>query len=210
MKPKLLDLFCGAGGAAMGYHRAGFEVVGVDIKPQPNFPFEFIQADAMKLTTDFLRKFHIITASPPCQRYSRMSRTVPGMAAKFPDLLEPVREMLAPYFYVIENVEGAPLDFPIMLCGRYFDLGTYRHRYFESNLTIVAPPHPVHDKLTIPVGLSRHLVKYPDDWMVVVAGHCYLDDAKWAMKIDWMKREEIREAIPPAYTEWIGKQILPK
>lgn len=113
-KPRLLDLFCGAGGAAAGYHRAGFDVVGVDINPQPNYPFEFHQADAMTFPLD---GFDAIHASPPCQRYSRMSTSRPTLAATYPDLVAPIRERIERGPYVIENVPGAPLVDPLVLCG---------------------------------------------------------------------------------------------
>src|SRR5690606_39199430 len=109
----LLDLFSGAGGASVGYHRAGFDVVGVDLDPQPNYPFEFIRADAMLLLSDgrFMGQFDVVHASPPCQRYSVMSKCRPELAGQYPDLVDPVRENLAALGlpYVIENVPGSPL-----------------------------------------------------------------------------------------------------
>ena len=149
MKPRLLDLFCGAGGAAMGYHRAGFEVVGVDIKPQPHYPFEFHQADAM---TYPLEGFDAIHASPPCQGYSphvsSESSAWAGTRGKDePRLIGAVRERLVGHAYVIENVVGARRELrgPLLLCGTMFGLPIARHRLFEMNWRIGAfdaPHHP--------------------------------------------------------------------
>jgi len=136
--PRLLDLFCGAGGAAKGYHDAGFKVTGIDINPQPNYPFDFIQADAMEIGLRFLnpgpfwRPFDAVHASPPCQSYSALS---PLTTKEHPRLVEPVRGMLieSGLPYVIENVVGAPLINPIQLCGSSFGLGVWRHRIFEMS-----------------------------------------------------------------------------
>jgi DNA (cytosine-5)-methyltransferase 1 len=227
MRPRLLDLFCGAGGAAMGYHRAGFEVVGVDINPQPHYPFEFYQADALDVLFDFARgeldsdihRGELITAihaSPPCQLYS----TVGKQAAKkhgitYPDLVEPTRTLLQKTGlpYVIENVMGAPLVSPILLCGSSFGLDIRRHRRFElGGFDILLTPPCAHhwqkprfrsmDKrrngaLQTVVGVHGH-IKYK--------GERGLREA--AMGIDWMTPDELTEAIPPAYTEWIGRHLL--
>ena len=137
MKPRLLDLFCGAGGAAMGYSRAGFEVVGVDINPQKNYPFEFRQADAMEFLDDLdgLEGYAAVHASPPCQAYSAGSRMRTGSAKVHPKLIEPIRDSLEllDISYVIENVVGAPLRRDFVLCGSMFDLPVRRHRIFETN-----------------------------------------------------------------------------
>lgn len=204
MKPRLLDLFCCAGGAAKGYADAGFEVVGVDIDPQPNYPYRFFQLD----WADFIRlygldTFDAIHASPPCQFYSNAQRI---MDNEHPDLIGPVREALkaSGLPYIIENVAGAPLINPIELCGSMFGLGTYRHRLFETSFPIVAPPHPTHTAKTTKMGRA---VK--DGEMMHVVGHFSgVAKAREAMDIPWMKRDELREAIPPAYTEYIGNQIL--
>ena len=211
---RVLDLFCGAGGAAMGYHRAGFEVVGVDINPQPHYPFEFIQADAMnvmgqgswsELWADWLTQFDAIHASPPCQAYSRMSSARPGLAEQYPSLIEPLRRLLkdSGLPYVIENVPGAPLHKPTVLCGRSFGLDLYRHRLFESNAYFPEPPHQCHDK---PASRAGH---WTPGTIMSVAGHVApIAEARRAMGIDWMRRDEMAEAIPPAYTEWIGRHLL--
>ena len=201
-RPRLLDLFCGAGGAAVGYHRAGFDVVGVDIKPQPRYPFEFIQADAMTFPLD---GFDVIHASPPCQRYSVMSKCREGLGESYEDLIVTMRDRFrcSGIRWVIENVPGSPLISPIRLCGRMFGLELYRHRHFESNMAITQPNHAKHD---IAGGRAGH---WKPGQIVSVCGNCApIALAKKAMGIDWMRRDELSEAIPPAYTEYIGKQLI--
>ena len=148
---RILDLFCGAGGASMGYHRAfpDAEIVGVDINPQPRYPFRFVQADAMSLASaaSYLKRFDLVHASPPCQRYSDLAKRN-GNAHEWPDFIDPVRQLLqgAGRHYVIENVEGAPLENPITLCGTMFPgLRVLRHRLFECyGFTVPQPAHPAH------------------------------------------------------------------
>ena len=212
-KPKLLDLFCCAGGAGVGYNRAGFEVVGVDIKPQPNYPFRFIQADALALAPEFISSFDAIHASPPCQSYSDLAKRN-GNADKWPRLIEPVREMLvrSGLPYVIENVEGAPLLNPVVLCGTMFPgLRVLRHRLFEANFGIVPPPHNKHPKVHTFDRRKSHFGK-TDEWkdfvQVTGGGNCTLAAAREAMGIEWMTKNEINESIPPAYTRFIGEQLL--
>lgn len=193
---KLLDLFCGAGGAGMGYHRAGFEVVGVDINPQPRYPFEFHQADALEYLAEHGHEFDAIHASPPCQLYSQIQNIVKSKE-KWPDLVDPARQLLVKTGkpYVIENVEGAPLRIDLMLCGSMFGLGMMRHRIFESNA-----PMPL---LTLS---CNHHGDFYDPWHYGTDQRVQMSKS---MGIDWfMKREEVREAIPPAYTEFIGRQLL--
>src|SRR5438309_7313460 len=142
-KPRILDLFCCAGGAGVGYSKAGFEVVGVDIKPQPNYPLPFVQGDALKLDPKFIALFDAVHASPPCQSYSDLAKRN-GNADAWPRLIEPVRKMLirSGCPYIIENVEGAPLLNPVVLCGTMFPgLRVLRHRLFESNFLMTALPH---------------------------------------------------------------------
>lgn len=214
-KPRLLDLFCGAGGAGMGYHRAGFEVVGVDINPQPHYPFEFHQADAFKYLDEHGSDFDAIHASPPCQAYTRMSKGLlqsQGRAKKHPRLISPIRERFISIGlpYVIENVVGAPLINPCMLCGSSFGLMVQRHRLFESSVLILGQPcrHSVYVKDKPPL----HRLQGKSS----VVG-CYGNGrgkgdtvALWskAMGITWMTRKELSQAIPPAYTEYIGKQLI--
>ena len=211
-KPKLLDLFCKAGGAGAGYALAGFDVVGVDIAPQSRYPFEFHQGDALAYLAEHGDDFDAIHASPPCQRFSSMTKRW-ARSGEHPDLVGPVRELAQATGlpYVIENVSGAPLEDPITLCGSSFVLGAVvdgevrqlrRHRLFESNLPLDAPECS-HRGRTIgvygkPGGSSRR------------DGIRFGGVASWreAMGIDWMTADELREAIPPAYTEHIGTQLL--
>lgn len=206
---RLLDLFCCAGGAGMGYHRAGFDVVGVDIEPQPNYPFEFIQADALEYLAEHGHKFDVIHASPPCQGYTAL-KAVHGN--QWPLLIEPVRELLDTIGkpYVIENVQGAPVRRDLTLCGEMFGLSVIRHRYFELGGWSTEPmPHVPHRGR---VGGWRHGEHFDGPYFAVYGeGGGKGSVAQWqqAMGIDWTDiRREIAEAIPPAYTEFIGRQLL--
>jgi len=209
---RLLDLFCGAGGAAMGYHRAGFDrIVGVDIKPQPRYPFTFVQADALSLLRrlavdpEYLgQRFDAIHASPPCQKYSWSAKrwTDIERVDLVPETRAALQRLGLPY--VIENVIGAPLIRPVTLCGLMFGLGVLRHRLFESDGVLFAPVHPQH---TGSVGAGDY---------VTVAGHGG-NNAKGhggrarkqaAMGIDWMNDAELNQAIPPDYTAFIGRQLV--
>lgn len=201
-RPRLLDLFCGAGGAAMGYHRAGFEVVGVDLHPQKHYPFEFIRADAMTFPLD---GFDAIHASPPCQRYSAMSTCRPGLSDDYPDFVELTRSRLVESRvpWVIENVPGSPLYRPVTLCGHMFGLRLYRHRLFETSFLLAEPTHQPH---TLPASKAGH---WTPGTIISVAGHCApIKEAREAMGIDWMPRNELAEAIPPAYTEYVGAALV--
>jgi DNA (cytosine-5)-methyltransferase 1 len=212
-KPRLLDLFCCAGGAGVGYSQVGFEVVGVDIKPQPNYPLPFIQADALTLDPEFVALFDAVHASPPCQSYSDLAKRN-GNADEWPRLIEPVRAMLirSGLPYVIENVEGAPLISPVVLCGTMFpELRVLRHRLFEANFEIVPPLHGAHPKVHTFDRRKSHFGKtneWSDFVQVTGGGNCTLAAASQAMGIDWMTKGEINEAIPPAYTRFIGRQLL--
>lgn len=203
---RLLDLFCCAGGAARGYADAGFEVVGVDIDPQPNYPFEFYQNDALKwMEQGGHVSFDAIHASPPCQGYSAMSSCRPGLSDEYPKLIEPVRSRLQATGlpYVIENVPGSPLVDPITLCGQMFGLDLYRHRLFESNVGLVEPHHPPHTK---PASRAGH---WEPGTVMSVAGHVSpIAKAREAMGIGWTTRDELAESIPPAYTKFLGLQLL--
>ena len=196
----------------MGYHRVGFEVVGVDINPQPHFPFEFHQADALKYPLD---GFDVIHASPPCQRFS-CAMSLPGCNKNaHPDLIEPTRKrlQLSKTKYVIENVVGAPLINPIMLCGSSFGLDLRRHRLFELGGFFILSPECNHGwqkpRFPVGVGIKR---KGQLSSVVHVFGHSRFkgDTAlrKRAMKIDWMNNNELTQAIPLAYTEYISKQLM--
>lgn len=208
---RLLDLFCGAGGAAMGYHRAGFEVVGVDIKPQPRYPFEFHQADALEYCIEHGHEFDAIHASPPCQRYS-IATHVQGNRERHPDLVGPTRDVLAMSGkpWVIENVPRAPLDNPIMFCGTMFGLQVFRHRLFECSFRISPPVHERHKGTCMS---HRWHGEHWDDLSggyvtVCGGGNCRVATARKAMGIEWMTKRELNQAIPPAYTEYIGKQLI--
>ena len=205
MKPKLLDLFCGAGGAAMGYYRAGFEVVGVDIEPQPHFPFEFHQADALTYPLSGFDAYH---ASPPCQSYS-VSQHMLGTKGS-PKYIEPVREALEDTRkpFVIENVPGSPLENPIELSGMSFGLNIIRRRLFELHgfeILFIPSPHQVRNYraegyLPYHHGTSEKRGHLPNIWTK--------PRLQGAMEIDWMSIKEMTQAIPPAYTEYIGQYLM--
>ena len=203
----------------MGYHRAGFEVVGVDIKKQKRFPFEFIQADAIEVLNDldFISQFDVITASPPCQTHSatRHLRDAQGGTTKKIDLIPETRAGLiaSGKTYVIENVVGAPLINPIILCGSSFGLKVRRHRMFESNVQLMGLPcnHKSQGRPVVvygamndnPQGMDRKTGKYGFGGKTAET----IEQAREAMAIDWMIWGELVEAIPPAYTEFIGNQL---
>lgn len=201
----LLDLCCNAGGAAAGYMRAGFNVVGVDIDPQPRYPGLFIQADALLCDYEFLSLFDAIHASPPCQAYCTVNAAAKKAGKVYPDLVEPMRRLLiaSGLPYIMENVTTAPLRPDICLSGTMFGLGVIRRRIFETNTTI-RKPDEMRD-----VRAGRVI----DGDYVTVAGSGGQGSHKvteWrkAMDIPWMAEHEIVEAIPPAYTEWIGRELL--
>ena len=212
-KPRVLDLFCGAGGAGLGYSEAGFEVVGVDIQPQPHYPFTFIWADALALDMGFIKSFDALHASPPCQAYSDLAKRNRN-AEEWPRLIEPIRKLFisSRLPYIIENVEGAPLLNPVMLCGTMFTgLRVLRHRLFEANFPITPPPHGKHPLVHTLDKRKNHYGK-TDEWtdfvQVTGGGNCSIAAAQEAMGINWMNKAEINEAIPPAYTRLIGSQLL--
>ena len=214
-QPVLLDLFCCAGGAAVGYHRAGFEVVGVDINPQPNYPFFFAQSDALKMPPEILSTFDVVHASPPCQAYSDLAKRN-GNGDDWPKLIEPVRDLLSRSGvpFIIENVEGAPLKQPTVLCGTMFEeLRVLRHRLFETTFPVTAPEHGPHPKVHTFDRRKLHYGK-TDEWrdyvMVTGGGNCTIAAAHDAMGIDWCRlfKREINESIPPAYSQFIGQALL--
>lgn len=198
---QLLDLFCGAGGAAMGYDLAGFEVVGVDIEPQPRYPFRFVQGDALTFPLDGFDALH---ASPPCQAFTRLRGRYPDR--EYPDLISATRERLEASGkpFVIENVAQAPIRRDLVLCGGMFELRVYRHRAFESNVPLVAPFHPRHVVRADPGGQRK--AHYLAGGFVTVTGHIG-SFAGEAMGIGWMIGLELSQAIPPAYTRYIGDQL---
>lgn len=201
---KLLDLFCGAGGCSVGYHRAGFEVVGVDISPQPNYPYEFHQGDALKFLLEHHHEFDAFHASPPCQAWTLAQRI---RRNAHPDFITATRAAfgLIGKPWVIENVEGSPLRDPLTLCGVMFPgLRVYRHRWFESSEPLAVPLHGRHVAPIAKMGRPPQ----PGQYMHVVGNFSGAAAAREAMGIDWMTRDELREAIPPAYTEFIGRQLI--
>ena len=207
---KLLDLYCKAGGASVGYARAGFEVIGVDIKKQKRYPYQFIQANALEILADkdFISQFDVIAASPPCQTHSATKhlRNAQGKSTNKIDLIPQTREGLiaSGKIYIIENVPGAPLIDPVVMCGSSFGLKVRRHRQFESNVKLTGLPcnHKLQGK---PVGVYGSM---RDE--IPGGGHTAksLEEAREAMGIDWMLWGDLVEAIPPIYTEYLGKQIM--
>lgn len=208
-RPLLLDLFCGAGGAAVGYHRAGFDVIGVDIKPQPRYPFEFVQADAMAFP---LAGFDAIHASPPCQDHSVMSgqQGIHGTGW----MLAATRDRLAAGGapWVIENVPGAPMRADFMLCGSMFGLRTRRHRRFELDLRVPillsVPPHSNRACRARRSVTRQRIASLAAGLNISVTGNVGSTVGPLTMGIDWMIGTELSQAIPPAYTEWIGRQLI--
>lgn len=223
MRPLFIDYFCCAGGAAMGYHEAGYEVVGFDKNPQPNYPFEFHQLDLVNPDTGeldvpqwvFTRGFVAGHGSPPCQSYSDLAKRN-GNADKWPRLIGPTRRLFQRMGipYVIENVEGAEAEMvdPITLCGTMFPgLRVLRHRLFETNWDARVPPHGkhplvfTHDKRKAHYGRLDQNVSFVQ---VTGGGNCTVANARDAMGISWMTKDELNEAIPPAYTRHLGEQLL--
>jgi len=206
-RPRLLDLFCGAGGCSVGYHRAGFDVVvGVDIKPQPRYPFAFVQADALEYVAEHGHEFDVIHASPPCQGYSRM-RHVTGK--EYPLMIEDVRAALRATSkpYIMENVEDAPLIDDILLCGTMFGLKVFRHRRFETSFFMMAPPHITHTLFGKGQKQGRPITE-ERQYITVTGNFSGIETGKRAMGIDWMSKRELTQAIPPAYTEYIGRHLM--
>ena len=228
VRPRILDLFCCAGGAGMGYHRAGWAIYAVDIDPQPNNPFPFHQGNALEVMAvllaggaiDFTHKdgrvewltladFDALHGSPPCQGYTALA-AVHGN--EWPMLVPAVRDLFerSGLPYIIENVQGSPVRRDLTLCGEMFGLGVIRHRYFElGGWSGSAPAHKAHRGR---VQGWRHGAYFDGPYLAVHGeGGGKGSVAEWqvAMGIDWTGvRREIAEAIPPAYTEHIGRQLI--
>jgi DNA (cytosine-5)-methyltransferase 1 len=226
-RPRILDLFCGAGGAAMGYYLAGFDVFGVDIKSQPHYPFMFHQGDALAYLGAHGQEFDAIHASPQCQEYSqtRYLRNAGAAAGRYKlhvramqigevrTLLEKIGKP-----WIIENVPGAPLPSAIQICGSAFGLPLRRHRWFESNIMLFAPGPCQHPNGFYGVvgGKVRGYGKFTSG-KTYTAGNGEIRKREacpgkrfgiLAMGIDWMTVSEMCEAIPPVYTEWLGRQLI--
>lgn len=222
---RLLDLFSGAGGAAVGYHRAGFtEIVGVDNRFQKRYPFTFVQADALEYVAGHGHEFDVVHCSPPCQRWSEA--TPSAIKNNHPDLIAPVRDLLNAIGvpYVIENVEGArgKLMNPLMLCGTMFGLPFWRHRYFElwPEIFVLTPPcQHMSGVVQENIEGKKRMVRLP----VLITGggdgknkshrirprpRSPVVEIRWAINISWMSGTELSQAIPPAYTECIGRRLL--
>lgn len=207
-RPLLLDAFCCAGGAGMGYARAGFDVIGVDVRAQPHYPFAFVRADALEYIREHGHEFDAIHASPPCQAFTAYRRKGHGVGAGYPDLIAATREALRSTGrpFVIENVPGSPLQASILLCGSSFGLDVRRHRLFESSRLVLAQPcDHAWQTPRFPPATNRST---PRSTVEVGAWRIPLDVQRRAMGIDWMTRAELSEAVPPAYTRYIGAQLI--
>ncbi len=198
---RALDLFCGAGGASMGLHRAGYEVVGVDTEPQPNYPFEFHQCDALEYE---LSGFDLVWASPPCQAFTAYKRRREHVRPAV-SLIPQTRELLVGVEHVIENVMGAPLISPVMLCGSMFGLDVRRHRIFETSFDVNPPPcdHASQTPRFPPATNRRNLRSTVE----VGVWRIPLSIQREAMGIDWMTVKELSQAIPPAYSQFLSESL---
>ncbi len=215
-KPKLLDAFCKAGGASYGYSLAGFEVTGVDIEPQKNYPFEFYQDDALDFIAEHGHEYDVISCSPPCQAFTKYKNARPDLPERYPNLVPQTRKILkqSGKLYVIENVPGSPLINPIVLCGSMFGLDVQRHRLFELNIFLLTPQcnHSIWPPNRFPGGRSR------ERGNARVLCRNTVEIGRWNIPIetqkaaigglDWMELTELSQAIPPAYTKWLGEALL--
>lgn len=204
-RPKILVTYCCQGGDSWGWHLAGFDVTGVDLSPQPRYPFTFTQGDAVEYIRSHGREYDAVVGSPPCQAYTLCQRI---QGRDHPQLIGSTREAMEQTGrpWIIENVEEArgELRSPVMLCGASFGLHTYRHRLFESSVQLTAPLHQEHVQRTVKMG--RPLV--PGDWYHAVGNFSNVPYVKADMGVPWMSRDGIRECIPPAYTEFLGRQLI--
>lgn len=214
--PLLIDAFCGAGGAGRGYADAGFEVWGIDIKPQSSYPYRFFRGDVFEVLPKLIAKYPVavVHASPPCQAYSKLTNLSPHPRSSYPDLVDQTRELLRSTDrpWIMENVELSPLETPTMLCGTMFGLGASvrgerrelrRHRFFESNQLLYAPgpcqhEHPVVNVYGNPGGFDRR------------RGRALASASEWgeAMGIDWMASRDMAQSVPPIFTRFLGEQLL--
>jgi DNA (cytosine-5)-methyltransferase 1 len=216
VRPRLLDVYSCAGGAGFGYHLAGFDVTGVDKVPQPNYPFEFIRADALEVLADrkFLARFDAIHASPPCQDKALATLSQRMAGAEYPSLIGPTRDLLAANFdgpWVIENVPGAELRPDVRVCGCQFGLTLpgvgylKRERWFETSWRAFALEQP-HHHVGHAISIAGHGTPA---WMRAKTGHIGVAEWRKLMGIWWTTRDELTEAIPVAYTaQLIGPMLL--
>lgn len=215
-RPRVLDLFCGAGGCSVGYHRAGYDVVGVDIQAHPDYPFPIVVTDAVAVARipELLDGFDLVHASPPCPRYSHSTNA--AAREKHPDLVPPVRDALKAWggTWVIENVPGAPMTNAVILCGSMFGLGVRRHRLFDTNAPVMAL-HCDHKVQGPTIGVYGNPDTLgaprmrPDGSGSRGQKAGSVAEAQLLLGIDWMTDwDDLTDSIPPAYTEYIGRQIL--
>lgn len=206
-KLQALDLCCKAGGASMGLHRAGFQVFGVDIEPQPRYPFKFLQRDALSMPNAHLASFDFIWASPHCQRYTALGGRED--LSHYPDQVADFRALLigSGVPYAIENVVGAPLRADLVLCANSFGLRSYRHRVFECSFPVVQPPHPPHKVRVNRRGENRRQ-HWANGGHITVTGDIGTYIGPEALGIDWMNGNELSQAVPPAFSEYVARQFL--
>lgn len=206
MKIKALDICCCAGGASKGLVDAGFHVVGVDIEPQPHYPYEFIQADALSLDMKFIRQFDFLWGSPNCQEYTLAAMQYRIKGKEYPAFIAELREMFIESGkpYCIENVEGAPLINPVMLCGTMFGIRTYRHRLFETNFPVVQPAHGEHKHRQTKMGRPVQ----PGEYIQMVGHFSGVPLAREIIGCPWMNQYELAQCVPPVYAEWIARQWI--
>ena len=213
-RPRVLDLYCGAGGASMGYHQAGFDVAGVDIEPQPDYPFIFIEADALEVLDDieFCNLFDVVHASPPCQSSTALTKGT-NFGRKYPNLIPQTREKLSRLdaVTVIENVQGAEVRKDLVLCGEMFGLDVIRHRYFEIDLRRedgAVIPQPKHKPHRGRVRGWRHGRYYDGPYLAVYGdggGKGSIEEWQRAMGMPWVKSKRgLAEAIPPAFSHYVA------
>lgn len=206
MKYRLLDLYCCAGGASYGYQKAGFDVVGVDLYPQPKYRGEFVQSDAISFLLANWKSFDAVHASPPCQAYSKASSQFRDAGKVYPDLVSTTRDALVSTGlpYIIENVPGSPLLSPVVLCGSMFGIETYRHRLFESNITLQVPDHPKH------INKNAKMGRMPKDgeFIQYVGNFPGINKVREMTGLYWLGQKEMAQSIPPQYTEYLGKQLI--
>jgi DNA (cytosine-5)-methyltransferase 1 len=203
---RALDLYCCGGGSSTGLHQAGFEVTGIDIVEQNNYPFRFIKANVLELDADFLKQFDLIWASPPCQQYTSAGTQWRLEGKEYPDLIEATRELLKQSGkpYIIENVPGSPLIQPVELCGSMFGLRTYRHRLFETNFPVKQPMHMAHIFKNAKMGRPPK----DDEYLHIVGHFSGVPLAREIMGLPNLNQYELAQAIPPAYSKYLAEEYL--